>query len=116
MNVARPRRWRSCCSWRRVHGAGDAYVTPDSSVANVFENCTDEALDLQDHRCLGQSRRIDAAVGVDPALFGGLVAAFGNKFAAVAACACAGGAGLIAAAFYLFIPVTSNLFCASPTR
>ena len=69
-----------------------------------------EAADLQDHRRVGQSRRLDAAVGVDP----GAVRRPGRRLrqqpAAVAARPRAGGAGLDRGAFYLFILITSNPF------
>ena len=80
----RSRRWSRC------------YVTSDFSVVNVFENShSHEAADLQDHRRLGQSRRLDAAVGVDP----GAVRRAGRRCSAtICRCRCkrpcAGGAGL----------------------
>ena len=60
----------------------------------VREFAFDEAADLQDHRRLGQPRRLDAAVGVDPRAVRRPRRRLRQQSAAVAARLCAGGAGL----------------------
>jgi cytochrome c-type biogenesis protein CcmF len=52
---------------------------PDFSVVNVFENSRSMKPLIYKSPACGQSRRIDAAVEFILALFGGLVAAFGNN-------------------------------------
>ena len=78
-----------------VHGAGDAarqfgFLRRQ----RVREFALDQAAALQDHRRLGQSRRLDAAVGGDPGAVRRPRRGLRQQSAAVAARLCAGGAGL----------------------
>ena len=73
-----------------------------------------QAAALQDHRRLGQPRRLDAAVGADPgAVRRAWSPSFGGNLPHVAAApTCSPCRRWIAAAFLLFILVTSNPFAA----
>ena len=82
-----------------------AYVTSDFSVANVAANShSTKPLHLQDGRRLGQSRRLDAAVGADPRALRRGGRALRQQLAADAEGARAGRAGVRSrSAFLLFI-------------
>ena len=96
MNVA-----RSTCA-RAIAVRGGVVCGADDAARDVGflrrqrvrEFALDEAAALQDHRRVGQSRRIDAAVGVDPGAVRRPGRRLRQQFAAVAARPCAGGAGL----------------------
>ena len=67
MNVALHRAGAIAVRGGVVHGAGDAVRRVGFlRRQRVRELALDEAAALQDHRRVGQSRRIDAAVGIDP--------------------------------------------------
>ena len=63
----RPRSRSSASSRSPSRALTACYVRSDFSVVNVFENShSAKPLDLQDHRRVGEPRRLDAAVGADP--------------------------------------------------
>ena len=75
-----------------------------------------DAADLPAHQHLGQSRRLDDAVGSILAFFGALVAAFGTNLPVTLKANALAVQAWIAAAFELFILMTSNPFVRMPTR
>jgi len=93
MNVRAPPRWRSFFRGGVVRGAGRLYIVSDFSVVNVFENSHSTKPLLYKITGVWAIMRLMLLWVSILALFGGLVAAFGNNLP-LSLRATAGGAGL----------------------